>query len=130
MVLQRELLLGWGFVFIAAFLDCFTLYVVKWRANAVGKLDLESIQQVKEYITVFAAHPLVWVAVLTFCMGPMFGYVALTRLELTAAYPVSITLHIIFTFLFGIALLNEPLTPNKCLGLLVMAAGLYFFFKQ
>ncbi len=128
--MSKEFFLGWGFVFVAAILDCFTLYVVKWRANIVGKLELESFPQVKEYILTFLSHPMVWLAIFTFCVGPLFGYVALTRLEVTLAYPVSITLHIIFTFLFGITLLHEPMTTYKWIGLAFMGFGLFFFFKE
>lgn len=126
----REFILGWGFIFIAALLDCFTLFVVRWRANIIGKFEFDSFWHIREYVISYVNHPLVWTGIISFITGPVFGYIALTRIELTTAYPVSITLHIIFTFLFGIFLLHEPVHLYKMIGVSLMFTGLYFFFKS
>lgn len=128
--MSKEFIYGWGFIFLAALLDCFTIFVVKWRALIVGRFEFETISQSCEYLLHYFNHPLVWVAMITFLMGPFFGYIALTRLELTVAYPVSITLHIIFTFSLGFFLLHEPMHLYKLIGIILMAGGLYFFFRS
>lgn len=122
--------MGWGFIFLAALFDCFTLYVVRWRANIVGPFEFGTIPQMKTYVLTYLSHPLVWAGAFSFMLGPVFGYIALTRINLTSVYPVSVTLHMLFTASFGFFLLNEPADAYKGIGLVCMLAGIYFFFKQ
>ncbi|HXH20132.1 MAG TPA: EamA family transporter [Chitinophagales bacterium] len=128
--MNKEFILGWGCIFLSALFDCFTIFVVKWRANFVGKFEFVSLEYAINYALTFIQHPLVWLCALSFFLGPLFGYIGLTRIDLTTAYPVSITLHIIFTFLFGIFLLHEPMHLYKMIGVSLMFTGLYFFFKS
>ena len=60
-------------------------------------------------------------------VGPFFGYIAITRLNLTIAYPVSVILHVLITFFFGIVLLNEPVGFYKIIGMSLLMIGLFFF---
>jgi len=128
--MNKEFLIWWGCIFLSAIFDCFTIFVVKWRANAVGKFEFESFGYARDYALAFIQHPLVWLCAVSFFIGPLFGYIGLSRIDLTTVYPVSIMLHIIFTFFFGIFLLMEPVNMYKIIGVSLMLGGLYFFFKS
>lgn len=126
----NEFVMGWGFIFLAALFDCFTLYVVRWRATTVGPFEFGTFAQMKNYVLTYINHPLVWLGALSFGLGPIFGYIALTRINLTLLYPVSVTAHMLLTVCFGFFLLHEPANVYKGIGLLCMLAGIYFFFKN
>ena len=112
----QEFIFSWGFLFLAALFDSFTLYVVKWRANIIGRFEFNSFQNSFVYVVNFIQHPMVGFGLVSFIVGPFFGYIAITRLNLTIAYPVSVILHVFITFLFGIVLLNEPVGLYKIIG--------------
>ena len=123
----QEFIFSWGFLFLAAVSDSFTLYVVKWRANIIGRFEFNSLQSSFVYISNFIQHPMVGLGLITFMVGPFFGYIAITRLNLTIAYPVSVILHVLITFFFGIVLLNEPVGFYKIIGMSLLMIGLFFF---
>ena len=125
----QEFIFSWGFLFLAALFDSFTLYVVKWRANIIGRFEFNSFQNSFVYVVNFIQHPMVGFGLVSFIVGPFFGYIAITRLNLTIAYPVSVILHVFITFLFGIVLLNEPVGLYKIIGMIFLMIGLFFFFK-
>ena len=125
----QEFIFSWGFLFLAAVSDSFTLYVVKWRANIIGRFEFNSLESSFVYISNFIQHPMVGLGLITFMVGPFFGYIAITRLNLTIAYPVSVILHVLITFFFGIVLLNEPVGFYKIIGMSLLMIGLFFFFK-
>ena len=116
-MMAKEIIISWGFVLMAALFDCFTIFVVKWRATEVGKFEFGPLHQIREYLINYMSHPLIGLAAVTFVAGPVFGYIALTRLDLTLLYPVSIMLHLIITFMLGIFLLNEPMHLYKMIGI-------------
>lgn len=116
---------SWVILVLAALCDCFTLYIVKWRSNAVGGFDPSSIQDAVAYGLNFVAHPRVWLGVFTFALGLPLGYVALTRLPVTVMYPVNVVLHISLTFIIGVFALNEKITPSKLVGVLLILVAVY-----
>ena len=129
-MIAKEFMLSWGFVIIAALLDSFTIFVVKWRANEIGKFEFGQFTQVRDYLLTYLSHPLIALAAIAFFAGPVFGYIALTRLDLTAFLPVGIMLRLIITFMLGLFLLHEPIQLYKIIGISLMLGGLYFFFKS
>ncbi len=125
----QEFIFSWGFLFLAALLDSFTLYVIKWRSNIIGRFEFNSLHSIFIYVINFIQNPMVGLGIFTFLAGPFFGYIAITRLNLTIAYPVSVILHVLITFFFGIVLLNEPVGFYKIIGISLLMIGLFFFFK-
>jgi multidrug transporter EmrE-like cation transporter len=127
---SQEFFFSWFFLFLAAFLDSFTLYLVKWRANVVGRFEFTSLLDSFLYFKEFLQHPVMILGFISFFSGPFFGYIAITRLNLTIAYPVSVIMHIIITFAFGVVLLNEQVGFYKILGIAFLTSGLFFFFYK
>ena len=79
---SKNFFFSWGFVFIAALLDCITLVMLKYRFNQVGNIELTSWQSLSEYITKFLGAYWVWIGAVTFFAGPLFGYLGINKLPL------------------------------------------------
>lgn len=117
--------LSWLILAIAACFDCFTLYIIKWRAAQVGPFNAATLPDAIAYLLHFANHPKVWLGICTFIIGLPLGYVAITRLPLTQAYPVNIALHLSFALIIGLFFLGETLNTPKAIGILLIAIAIY-----
>ena len=74
--------------------------------------------------------PLLVSAGISLAIAILLWFLALSRLDLTVAYPVLVGLHLVFILLAGILFLDEPLTPYKLFGTVLIFMGLLLFYKQ
>ncbi len=126
---MKNFILSWGFLIAAALLDSFTLYAVKWRSNMVGQFEPAGFSEMKNYFLNFLNHPLLWAGMAAFVIGLFLGYIAVTRMEVTIAYPASVGLHIIIIFLFGTLLLGESVSALKMAGVFLIMIGIWLLSK-
>lgn len=126
---MKNFILSWGFLILAAFLDSFTLFAVKWRSNMIGQFEPGGFSDMKNYMLTFFNHPMLWVGILTFAIGLVLGYIAVTRMDVTVSYPASVGLHIIIIFLFGVFLLNESVSAFKMLAVFMIMIGIWLLSK-
>lgn len=117
----------WGLVMLSAFLDSYAAFIIKGRFNQMGEIDFSSIKSFFNYIWEFIKNPWLFSALITFVAAPAVWFVALNKLEITAAYPVSIACHFFFIFFFGTFFLGEELNMMKIIGTLLIGASFFFF---
>jgi len=55
---------------------------------------------------------------------------ALNRIDLSIGYPILVGFHLVFVLLFGVFALNEGMSWNKLIGVLLVGLSLYFFYKK
>ena len=65
-----------------------------------------------------------------FISAPFFYTIALTRMDISTAYPVQIGLNMALLVILANLFLNEPLGPFKVLGLALISAGLFFLMDN
>ncbi len=123
---MKDTLLSWFLLIIATLLDSYTLYIVKWRANSYGKFEFSDLLSMANYFTGFLNNIYVVCGVISFVVGIVLGYIAVTRLEITVAYPVSVGLHIVLAVLFGGFFLHESLSYQKSIGIGLVLLGIVF----
>jgi multidrug transporter EmrE-like cation transporter len=127
---MNDLAISWGLVVLSAVFDSYAAYVVKHKFNLQGEIDWSSIRSVIDYLWVFVKSPLLLTAVVTFVAAPALWFVALNRLDLSIAYPVLVSLHLLLVMFVGALLLGESFHPNKIIGTLLIFLSLYFFHKS
>lgn len=120
---------SWLLVAIAALFEAYTAFIVKYRFNELGELNIKSIRSIFEYLIPFFSSPLLLLGVVTFGTAPVLWFIALNRLDLSVAYPVLVSLHLIFVLGFGLFFLEEALTTFKVLGIMCILAGLLFLTR-
>jgi len=126
---MKNFILSWGFLILASFLDSFTLYAVKWRSNTFGQFEPGGFSEMKSYLFNFLNHPVVWAGIVSFAFGLILGYIAVTRMAITIAYPASVGMHIIIVFLFGTMLLDESVTAFKMAGVFLIMTGIWLLSR-
>ena len=117
----------WGLVILSAFLDSYAAFIIKGRFNQVGEIDFSSIKSFLNYMFEFIKNPWLFSALVTFVAAPAVWFVALNKLDITAAYPISIACHFFFIFFFGTFFLGEEINLMKIIGTALIAASFFFF---
>lgn len=120
---------SWYLVFAAALFESYAAFVVKSRFNELGKINYSSFGSVVEYLIPFVKSPLLLSAVMFYVLAPAMWFWALSRLDLSSAYPILVAAHLFFVLLFGVCFLGEGLTPNKMFGTLLLVVSIYFFYR-
>ena len=113
-----------GFVNIAATV-ALTVYgqlVFKWRVDVAGALPSGTGPRF-EYLTRLLLDPWVISVFATALIASVTWALALTRFELSFAYPF-MALSFVLVLVFGAAFLSESVTVAKVVGVLLIVLGL------
>ncbi len=107
-------------------------------ANVVAQLLLKSTMRgyelfgsgglLRGLLGIFA-KPLFWLSMACYGLGFMFYTVALTRLELSKAYPVSSAAAIVMIAAVSFVFLQESLEASKLVGLALLIAGIFLVLR-
>ncbi len=128
-VINHSAFLSWGLVVAAAFFDSYAAIVVKYKFNEMGRIDLSSWSSFWQYMFQFVQSPLLMSAIITFCAAPGLWFLALNRLDFSAAYPVLVGLHLLCAMICGASILGETITAQKIAGTILIFFAMYLFHK-
>jgi len=126
---MKEFFASWGLVIVSAICDSYAAYIVKYKFNEQGRIDFSSLGGFLSYVVEFVQSPLLLSAVITFVAAPALWFFALNRLELSVAYPVLVSLHLLLVMFVGVSWLNETFTLNKAIGTALILLSLFFFYS-
>ncbi|MFN9800241.1 MAG: hypothetical protein ACK54P_09525 [Bacteroidota bacterium] len=126
----KTFFLTWGLIILSAFFDSYAAYVVKTKFNELGHIQFTSFRAVWDYMIQFIRTTNIALAVIGFVAAPGLWFLALNRVELSIGYPTLVGFHLLFVLAFGIFALDETFTPNKAIGMALVLASLYFFYKK
>ena len=111
------------YLYIAATI-AFTVYgqlILKWRVQLYTPMPSEALQKLKFVFNV-VFDPWVMVGLVSAFLASLAWIAAMTKFELSHAYPF-MSLNFIVVLLLSGWLLHEPLTPLKILGVALIAIG-------
>lgn len=113
-----------GFANVAAtiLLTVYGQVVFKWRIDEAGSLPDGTGPRLDYIVRVFL-DPWVISVFLSALLASVTWALALTRFELSFAYPF-MALSFVLVLLFGVWFLSESMTPGKVVGVLLIVAGL------
>ena len=119
----------WGMVFIAAVMDVYGAYVVKVRINELGPVRYESTMIVLKYLLELSKSPIVLFGAFLIIVAPIPYVFALSRMELSTAYPIVVALSALLLIPIAIIFLGESISWYKVMGIIIIIFGLYFIYK-
>lgn len=125
---MKEFLLSWGMLFIGVLLNVFGIYIIKLKINTLGNIQLESIGAMIGYFLTLIKMPLVIVGAISVLAAPLPYAIALSRLELSIAYPASVALNCLIILPLTIIFLGEDLTFTKAIGMGLILVSLYLLY--
>ena len=113
---------GYVYVLTTVVLTVYGQLIVKWRIDEAGAVPTASSERL-EYVTRLAVNPwMVSVILATLAASLTYG-AALTRFDLSHAYPF-MALSFVFVLLLSGWFFHESVTPLKVVGIVLIVAGI------
>jgi uncharacterized membrane protein len=113
---------GYIAIFATIALTVYGQLVFKWQVDGAGSFPAETGKRI-EYIVKLFVDPWVISVFVAVLAGSIAWALALTRFELSHAYPF-MSLSFVLVLVFGVLFLSETLTTAKAVGVLLITAGL------
>ncbi|WP_323756884.1 EamA family transporter [Roseivirga sp.] len=114
-------------VFATLILTVYGQLILKWRILKYGSLPVGLKTKVIFLLKLFL-DPYILSGFVAAFLASIFWMAAMTKLELSKAYPV-MSLAPALVFLLGIFLLNENYSHGKLIGLILIGLGVIVTFK-
>jgi len=125
----REVFLSWGMLIVSVLFNALGVFIIKLKLNEYGAIPTETLKSILIAFWTLAKSPLVVFGLVLFFLSPFLFTIALSRMEITIAYPVQIALNFLILILLAVLFLNEQLTFQKSFGMLLIFVGIYFLNK-
>lgn len=115
------------YVFATVILTVYGQIILKWRLGALGTAPAATFEKIK-FLLWTLLDPFIFSGFLSAFLASICWMMAMTKLELTKAYPLT-SLSPALVFLLGVLLLNETFTWGKVAGLLIIIIGIIVTVK-
>lgn len=125
---MKDFYLTWGMLFLGAFMNVTGIYLVKLRLNAI-QASFNSVSAVMNFLVAIAKEPFVIAGGVILMVALVPYAIAVARMDLSLAYPVSIALNFLLMLPLCIIFLKETMTIYKVSGILLILVSLYLLHK-
>ena len=126
---MKDFMMSWGMISIGVLMNVFGIYAVKAKMNALGSVELNSIGAVLCYFIALAKSPMALAGAVLVMADPIPYAIALSRMELSVAYPVSIALNFLIVLPLSVVFLGEAMNAYKLTGIGLIILSIYFLYK-
>lgn len=121
---------SWGLIFLAGFIDVIAILVIKSRLNQLGPISYENITVIFNYCIDVIKTPQTFISVLFLFISPLIYGFALSRVNLSTAYPVLVGFSTLCLIFFSNVYLKETITLNVIIGSIFILIGItIIYFK-
>jgi multidrug transporter EmrE-like cation transporter len=125
----RELLLSWGMVGAYVVLNSFGALAIKHTVHRIGMADATSMKAMVSFLTATFLSPLVLLGLFAIGLSACAWIVALSRMELSVAYPVAVALNCLIVVSTGLGVYGELLNWSKLTGIGLLFCSLVLLFR-
>ena len=126
----KEWFFSWGFVILSGVLDAVAIFMIKHALNSLGSIPFSSINEFVNYLLNLIKSPMAIVGGIGYIASPILWFLAMSRLDITLAYPVIVALHIIVAPLLAILFLGEEFTYSKLIAVLSIIFGVIILYTN
>jgi multidrug transporter EmrE-like cation transporter len=120
----------WGLLFTAGLIDTLSVLVIKIRLNSLKEIDFNTIGEFFDFCIRFFESPYAVFAVIMLLSSPLLSFIALSRIQISTAYPVLAGFHLFLIESFSHIVLREQPSMNKILGVCCIFVSLFLFYKD
>ena len=122
-----EKLLGtWGMVLAYVLLNAFGAILIKHKLTQTGAVSFETLGTTVRYLVHLFLSPQIILAFTAIFGSALAWIIALSRMELSIAYPVAVSLNFLLVVGASFIFYGEPFTLSKLAGLLLAVSSVYF----
>jgi len=120
-----------GYLYILGTVS-FTVYgqlIIKWRINYYGALP-ELFSEKIIFLIKLLLDPLIFSGFVSAFLASLFWMAAMTKFEVSYAYPIIVSGLLLFTTFLGIILLGESIHFRKIIGILLILLGIFIMYSS
>lgn len=125
----KEFVLSWGMLLIGVVMNVLGIYAVKARINTLGAVSFESVRSILGYFLALAKSPAAALGAVLVVLAPLPYAIAISRMQLSTAYPISISLNFLLLLPLSILFLGESLTIYKSFAIVLIIVSLFLLSK-
>ncbi|MBI5523544.1 MAG: hypothetical protein HY910_13020 [Desulfarculus sp.] len=122
----RRFWLTWNLVILSVICDAVGIFIIKLALNDQGAVPVGDWRAAGGYYWALLIQPRVLLGGAMFLAAPFCFAAALTRMDISVAYPVQVGLVFACLLLLSVGFLGESLGLSKILGLCLVAGSLFF----
>ncbi|MFH1189221.1 MAG: SMR family transporter [Candidatus Omnitrophota bacterium] len=126
---MREIFLSWGMLLLSVLFNVSSIFVIKMKLDELGPIKVDSFSGFFGYIALLVKSWPVVAAIILFFLAPFIFAVALSRMDISVAYPVQIVVSLVLLALLAVAFLGESITPNKVVAMALAVVCVYLLRK-
>lgn len=126
---KHSFLLTWNLVLLCVFCDVAGIVAIKWEINRLGEIPLASLSLIWDYFINLAITPLAVAGGFLFLAAPFFFAAALSRMDISTAYPVTVGLNMFGLIALSVLFLGESLSFYKITGMALITGSLFFLYE-
>ena len=120
--------MGYFYIFGTIFFTVYGQLVLKWRINDVDSLPASFTEKIFFLINLLF-DPWIFSGFASAFVASFFWMAAMTKFDVSHAYPIIVGGLVILTSLFAIVFLRESVSMLKVMGVILIVSGVYFLSK-
>ena len=118
----------WGLIIIAAIVDVISIIIIKSRLNLLGPVKYTGIIDVIVYCLNVIKTPQTFFASVLLVLSPIFYGLALSKINLSLAYPLIVAFSAILLVITSYFYLGENITFKQILGTILIISGVFIIY--
>ena len=111
------------YIFLSILLGVVSELIIKWRMSAFTFADNDTFYDTFSLAFFMLFDPYIVIALVLLLLAGLAWMIAMTRFDISYAYPFTV-LGFVLILIFSAFLFHEPVTWQKIIGLVFIAAGL------
>ncbi len=122
-------MVNWLMVLGYVILNSFGALAIKSTLNKLGEIKLVSIKSIFFYFVELFKSPLGLIGFFAIFLSAFTWMAALSRMEISLAYPAAVALNFMVVVILGLILFGETFTLTKIVGIILVFIGVFFLSR-
>ena len=122
---MNKFFLSWGMVIGYVVLNSFGALIIKYKINAIGEVQLGSLKSIINYFIELLKSPLIICGILSIFISAFAWMTALSRLQISLAYPVAVGLNFFVVVTVALIFFGEQLSVGKVIGIVLIFISIF-----
>jgi multidrug transporter EmrE-like cation transporter len=120
--------MGYFYIFGTIFFTVYGQLILKWRINDYGVLP-DGILEKTQFLFNLLLDPWIFSGFASAFVASFFWMAAMTKFDVSHAYPIIVGGLAILTSVFAVIFLKESVSLYKVMGVILIVAGVFFLSK-
>lgn len=126
---MSKFLLSWGMVLAYIVFNSVGALIIKYKINEMGTIQFSSSRFVIKYFYELIKSPLIICGIFSIFISAFVWMVALSRLQISIAYPVAVGLNFIVVVTVALIFFKEHLSVEKIIGIVLIFISVFLISR-